>query len=108
MSIASVEPVTVTIRSGTDPSEMWIFAPDSSRILLMISPPLPMIEPTSFPLMIMRIVKVTLGMSLGKGLSIPLSEADILVKEVFDKKDWKAWSSDLRIEEKVVRGRAAF
>lgn len=72
----SVDPVTVTILSGTDPSVMWILAPDSSLILLMISPPLPIIEPTSFPFIIIRMVRVTLGMS---GLSM----SDILGRSIY-------------------------
>ena len=47
LKIALVEPVTVTIRSGHEPSEMFILAPDSSRNRLTISPFLPMILPTS-------------------------------------------------------------
>ena len=70
LKIDSVGPVTVTILSGIDPSEMWIFAPESSLILLMISPPLPMIDPTSFPVINIRMVRVTLGASAGRGLSI--------------------------------------
>lgn len=85
LRMASVDPVTVTILSGTDPSEMCILAPDSSLILLMISPPLPMMDPTSLPLMIMRMVRVTLGMSLGNGLSM-----SVMFKEVEDAElDWK-------------------
>jgi hypothetical protein len=39
-------------------------------MLLMISPPFPMIEPTSLPVMIIRMVRVTLGVSFGNGLSM--------------------------------------
>ena len=90
--MASVDPVTVTIRSGTDPSEICILAPDSSRILLIISPPLPMMEPTSLPLIIIRMVKVTLGVSLGNGLSM-----SDMIKVV--EMDWKGrtWIRQARV-----------
>jgi len=63
----SVLPVTVTTRSGTEPSVMWILAVESSRIELMISPPLPIIDPTSLPFMIIRRVSV-IGESEPRGL----------------------------------------
>ena len=50
LKMALVVPVTVTTRSGQEPSLMWILAPDSSRMLWMISPPFPMIGPTSYRL----------------------------------------------------------
>ena len=70
LKMESVWPVTVTIRSGIDPSEMWILAPDSSLMLLMISPPFPIMDPTSLPVMSNRMVNVTLGASAGRGLSM--------------------------------------
>lgn len=45
-------PITVTIRSGQDPSVMLIFAPLSSLNRFTISPFLPIILPTSFPCII--------------------------------------------------------
>ena len=51
-------------------------------MLLMISPPLPIMDPTSLPLMIRRMVKVTLGVSLGNGLSM---SDDDMVKDRFNR-----------------------
>ena len=65
LKIASVGPVTVTMRSGIAPSEMWILAPDSSLILFIISPPFPIMDPTSLPVIKRRIVRVTVGASTG-------------------------------------------
>jgi len=51
-------PITVTIRSGQDPSVMLIFAPLSSLKRLTMSPFLPMILPTSFPCIISLMERV--------------------------------------------------
>merc|ERR1719495_2588187 len=64
----SVEPVTVTIRSGHEPSLMLILAPLSSRNLLTISPFLPMMLPTSFPCINSLIDRDAEGPSDDKGL----------------------------------------
>uniref|UniRef100_A0A6B0UPH9 Putative secreted protein n=1 Tax=Ixodes ricinus TaxID=34613 RepID=A0A6B0UPH9_IXORI len=63
LRMASVDPVTVTMRSGHEPSEMLILAPLSSLNFFMLSPFFPMILPTSFPCIIKRTVRVTEGPS---------------------------------------------
>lgn len=68
LKMASVGPVTVTILSGQEPSDMLILAPLSSLNFFILSPFFPMILPTSFPCIINLIVRVTEGPSLGKVL----------------------------------------
>ena len=69
LKMAWVVPVTVMTRSGQEPSLMCILAPLSSRMLWMISPPFPMIGPTSRPVVRQRSVRLTLGTSPGSSNS---------------------------------------
>ena len=81
--MASVDPVTVITRSGTAPSLMCILADDSSLMELMISPPLPIIEPTSLPLInILRVRETVVGESDGEGGEDMMME--ILLEQVVE------------------------
>ena len=70
LNIAWVVPVTVMTLSGQDPSLMCIFAPLSSLMAWMISPFLPMMGPTSLPVVRHLRVRLTLGTSPGSWNSV--------------------------------------